>query len=207
MGKNADVDAARGANQTAYRAAEDARGKVFSGAVSNENLGDGVGARIAHGGLDGIIAIENFHMGALLARLGQGAFQKSFVGSGEAGPTNVDGQHIAMEAGGIAPGAGDHALDIGVGREAEQQALMSSGRLLHAVRVQVALQTRVDYIGREHQCQFAERGAFLACRSGGGVDDHDFIGSVEEFAWDRLRHALAGEFFHGFALIFDVLTD
>jgi hypothetical protein len=85
MGKNAHVDATRRANQAAHRAAKNSRGKIFSGAVSDKNLRDGMGAGIAHSSLDGVIAIENFHLGAFFARFAQGAFQKSFIGSGQAG--------------------------------------------------------------------------------------------------------------------------
>src|SRR5262249_43450452 len=84
-------------------------------------------------------------------------------------------------------------------------AFMRPPRLLHAMRMQVALQSDVDDVGGKHQGHLPQRGAPLAGSFRRRIDNHDFIRPIQKLARNRLSDALARETLDRFALVVDVL--
>ncbi len=64
--------------------------------------------------------------------------------------------------------------------------------LFEPVRVHVALQTRVNHIGRKNQRHFSQGRTSLGRGLGGRVHDHDFVRGIQKLARDGLVNPLPG---------------
>src|SRR6516162_1985325 len=205
MREDPDVNSACRADQTADRTSEQPSAQILFGAVTDENLGDAVGAGEVDDGLDDRFAIKNLDVQAFAPGLRQTLFEGSAILQREPGLAHIDGKNIAMEARGAAASAGEHLVEISARRETDEKALVHAPGFFEAVRAEIALQAGVNDVGGKNQGHFAQDGAAFTGAFGWRIHDDDFVGGVEEFAGNDLRDALAGELFDRVALVFDVL--
>src|SRR6516162_3280823 len=167
MGEDPDVNAACRADQTANRASEQPGAQILLGAVTDENLGDAVGAGKVEDGLDNVFAFKNLDLQTFAAGLGQTLFEGSAVRRREPGLAHIDGKDIAMEARGAAASAGEHVVKISTRRETNEKTLVHAPGFFEALRAEIALQAGVNDVGGKNQGHFAQDGAAFTARSVG----------------------------------------
>src|SRR6516225_6302185 len=134
MRENPDVNTACRADQTADRTSEQPSAQILFGAVTDENLGDAVGAGEVEDGLDDIFAIKNLDVQTFAPGLGQTLFEGSAVRHREPRLAHIDGKDIAMEACGAAASAGEHVVEISSRRETDEKAFVHTLGLVEDLR-------------------------------------------------------------------------
>lgn len=185
MREDPDVNAACRADQTADRTSEQPGAQILFGAVTDEDLGDAVGAGEVEDGLNDIFAIKNLDLKTFAAGLGQTLFEGSSVHRREPGLAYIDGKDIAMEARGAAASAGEHAVEISARRETDEKSLVHAPGLFEALRAEIAPQAGVNDVGGKNQGHLAQDGAAFTGALGWRIHDDDFVGGVEEKAERR----------------------
>ena len=73
------------------------------------------------------------------------------------------------------------------------------------MRLQVALQSGINYIRRQDQRHFAQRRHLRRRSFGGSINDHNFIRPIEKLPRDGFNHWPASQFLCCLALVCDVL--
>ena len=102
-------------------------------------------------------------------------------------------------------GAGNHAIGVGVGCQADQKALVRTRCGLDIVRPQIALQSSINHIGGKNQSHLPQRRQFWWRSFRRGIDHHDFVRRIEKLPRNGFTHWLASQLFYRLALVVDVL--
>ena len=190
--------------------------------MADKDLRDAFFTREFQYGLGCIEAGEDFHLRAQLACIVEILLQDGAIVLRKGRLLHIDDIKFALEAVCVPAAAFQHLGRARLGGDADQDAFLHTPRPIHAMRSQIALELAVDYASGDEQRQFPEPGKLMpfreprgaVCRGdstreaidGRGIHDHNLVrASIEKTAGNRAGGPLAGDAFHLFLELFEIL--